>query len=437
MRRQSMCRACRACSRRVPRGRCRGAARADRAAPGEPARGAVAAGGARAGRSRHRVRGAAPWIAMRCRSRRAATMTALLLYASFVTLMLGVARTVSATVLAGLPRSSPGSACAGVRRHHPAAALPGKIYGFWTPFMAGSPFGPFVNKNHFAGWMLMALPLTFGLLCANAARVRLRGGGRVARSACSGGRLPRQAAAPAPGAAARHGAVAGAHDVALGHAALARRRSSITGVGVIWRLRSGTRRGSWHWLSVCGSGSFVVGWAGADAMAAQFGSADRRRSTSDRRSGVDTMERHAAEFPADRHRPQHLRRRDAVLPDQRAGVLLREAHNDYLQLAAEGGLLLTAHPSCCARRGCSCGRCGGGSSETSGSSYWIRLGAVTGLTPSRCRRPWSSACRCPATPRSSPCSARSRSIATRDRPGGPERCGPVSATRAVNQRATR
>ena len=28
------------------------------------------------------------------------------------------------------------------------------------------PFGPFVNRNHFAGWMLMALPLTMALLCA-------------------------------------------------------------------------------------------------------------------------------------------------------------------------------------------------------------------------------------------------------------------------------
>jgi uncharacterized membrane protein len=42
----------------------------------------------------------------------------------------------------------------------------GKIYGFWTPNEAGNPFGPFVNRNHFAGWMLMALPLTFGLLWA-------------------------------------------------------------------------------------------------------------------------------------------------------------------------------------------------------------------------------------------------------------------------------
>src|SRR5262249_16267808 len=42
----------------------------------------------------------------------------------------------------------------------------GRLYGFWTPIEQGDVFGPFVNRNHFAGWMLMALPITLGLLCA-------------------------------------------------------------------------------------------------------------------------------------------------------------------------------------------------------------------------------------------------------------------------------
>ena len=42
----------------------------------------------------------------------------------------------------------------------------GKVLGIWEPEAVGIPFGPFVNRNHFAGWMLMALPLALGLLCA-------------------------------------------------------------------------------------------------------------------------------------------------------------------------------------------------------------------------------------------------------------------------------
>lgn len=43
-----------------------------------------------------------------------------------------------------------------------ASHINGRVYGFWTPRFRGDIFGPFVNKNHFAGWMLMALPVTLG-----------------------------------------------------------------------------------------------------------------------------------------------------------------------------------------------------------------------------------------------------------------------------------
>ncbi len=41
-----------------------------------------------------------------------------------------------------------------------------KIYGFWTPRYRGNPFGPFVNRNHFAGWMIMVLPLALAYFAA-------------------------------------------------------------------------------------------------------------------------------------------------------------------------------------------------------------------------------------------------------------------------------
>ena len=42
-----------------------------------------------------------------------------------------------------------------------------RIYGFWQPqYLLVTPFGPFVNRNHFAGWMVMVLPLAIGYLCA-------------------------------------------------------------------------------------------------------------------------------------------------------------------------------------------------------------------------------------------------------------------------------
>ncbi len=45
----------------------------------------------------------------------------------------------------------------------------GKIYGFWEPRFGGSAFGPFSNKHHFAGWMLMTISLGLGYFCSGVA----------------------------------------------------------------------------------------------------------------------------------------------------------------------------------------------------------------------------------------------------------------------------
>jgi O-antigen ligase len=44
------------------------------------------------------------------------------------------------------------------------AMFNGKVLWFWTPdTYATNSFGPFVNRNHFAGWMMLAVSLTAGL----------------------------------------------------------------------------------------------------------------------------------------------------------------------------------------------------------------------------------------------------------------------------------
>jgi O-antigen ligase len=49
------------------------------------------------------------------------------------------------------------------------------LYGVWQPLDAGArPYGPFVNRNHFASWMVMACPLVFGYLLARASLDRPR-----------------------------------------------------------------------------------------------------------------------------------------------------------------------------------------------------------------------------------------------------------------------
>jgi O-antigen ligase len=55
-----------------------------------------------------------------------------------------------------------------------------------------------------------------------------------------------------------------------------------------------------------------------------------------------------------------------------------EAHNDYLQLASEGGLLLTVPALLCAIAFI-CGVRRRFKQETSTMSYWLRVGAATGI----------------------------------------------------------
>jgi O-antigen ligase len=55
------------------------------------------------------------------------------------------------------------------------AVSPGLVYGFWSPLERGAqPFGPIINRNHFATWMILALPICLGYLVAHAQSHRSR-----------------------------------------------------------------------------------------------------------------------------------------------------------------------------------------------------------------------------------------------------------------------
>lgn len=50
----------------------------------------------------------------------------------------------------------------------------GKIYWSWTAPRGSSPFGPFINRNHYAAWMLMVLPLAWMKVSQRARRREVR-----------------------------------------------------------------------------------------------------------------------------------------------------------------------------------------------------------------------------------------------------------------------
>jgi hypothetical protein len=54
-------------------------------------------------------------------------------------------------------------ACVSVAQY---AMSPTRIYGVWQPPVGALPFGPFVNRNDCGAWLIMALPVSFGYLAA-------------------------------------------------------------------------------------------------------------------------------------------------------------------------------------------------------------------------------------------------------------------------------
>jgi O-antigen ligase len=55
---------------------------------------------------------------------------------------------------------------------------PRKIYGLWRPRWDWAVFGPYVNRNHFAGYLVMAAPLAIGFALEAISRLRAAWGRR-------------------------------------------------------------------------------------------------------------------------------------------------------------------------------------------------------------------------------------------------------------------
>lgn len=110
------------------------------------------------------------------------TMRALWLFAALALLFLGLCRSLSRTAAGWLTRGVVAVgfvlALVGIGQKvflgdHAFGGM--RIYGFWKPeSLLTTPFGPYVNKNHFAGWMLMGIPLAFALVAARLERARHR-----------------------------------------------------------------------------------------------------------------------------------------------------------------------------------------------------------------------------------------------------------------------
>jgi O-antigen ligase len=257
-------------------------------------------------------------------------------------------------------------------------AAPELIYGFWRPeAIAAKPLGPFVNRNHFAGWLLLILPLSIGYFVAQIS------------SRLHHGRLGSTLSVAMRSRATTTGAAAFAMLIVL---LLTGSRSAWVGLAASasvgwWQSR---RRGSQ--ATIIRIGTMTLGIV-AVLLALLLVNPDR------------IFARMAASFedlPASRlviwHETLPLvgdfwgagtgagtfgmamvgyQQTWAYFPHLREFMHFNQAHNHYLHVAAEGGMLIVV-PMLAAivMAGRSLGRA---LRDDGGETYWIRLGAGASL----------------------------------------------------------
>ena len=253
----------------------------------------------------------------------------------------------------------------------------GRIYGVWQPVEQGLPFGPFVNRNHFAGWTLMAMPTTVGYLIARTTH----GMRRVRRDWRS--RIVWLSSLEASETILIAFAVL---LMALGLTMSMSRSGTLGLIGALMlsaffvirhRAASAARRGilATYFVVVAIT---AVGWAGVDRLMARFGENDPL--TFGNRTGIwsDSL-RIVSDFPVfgtglNTYGVATLFYQ-TVMPDKHVA----QAHNDYLQLLAEGGILVGIPFLFAVVVVVRLIRDRFRSVSRDSTDYWIRLGAVTGI----------------------------------------------------------
>jgi O-antigen ligase len=265
------------------------------------------------------------------------------------------------------------------------------LYGFWRPLDAGArPYGPFVNRNHFATWAIMACPVLFGYLLARTPESR------------EGRPISQRIVSAAKQLGSVRVWLASAVCLMTLAVLLSTSRSGLiglTGAFVFSQLLSRRhpvpqiRR--WTILQAVLLGLVVLSFANFDAL---LGRVDQTIAAEQVNRGRGAIWRDAEtvvrDFPFTGTGAGTFGA--AIIPYQTAepGYAIGQAHNHYLQLAAEGGALVAVPALLTAasflllfqRR----------LTEDTSSIFLIRAGAAAGLAGALLQSFWETGLRMPA-----------------------------------------
>ena len=265
---------------------------------------------------------------------------------------------------------------------------PTRIYAVWLPLDEGArPFGPFVNRNHFATWLLMAIPLTAG---AVAALGRRRRGPALATALVNGVRA----------FGSRRGWTMMALATMLVALVASLSRSAFAGgiaALVVWCLlgyHRATRRGLLGATAGALLLAALVAWAapvqpilGRVRETLSLGAAERAAIWADARTVART-------YPMTGTGLGTFERSMLIYQTSDRRTRTNQAHNQYLQLLAEGGALVTIPCGvvCLAFLWMALRRL----REDHSSLVWLRIGSLAGLSGVAVQSVWETGLRMPA-----------------------------------------
>ena len=272
-------------------------------------------------------------------------------------------------------------AAVGMAQH---ATAPRLLY--WTfPTRGAAPFGPFMNHSDFATWLVMALPLTAGYLIARLHSTRSSGGfpSGLAEAFDNTALLLTIAI----------GFIAAGLVVGLSRSGLV---AAGAGLGSLWILSAARmrRRGrAWLLAGFGGIALVVLAYANASAVTARLN--ETLTLGLGGRSAIwrETLPM-IRDFWLTGVGPGAYERGMIVYQQSPRVVYFNHAHNEYLQIAAEGGLFMAVPAVIALLAGA--WRARQILRADRSVIYWVRAGAVSALIAVAVQSIWETGLRVPA-----------------------------------------
>jgi O-antigen ligase len=267
------------------------------------------------------------------------------------------------------------------------ATAPTLLYWAWQPASpAARPYGPFVNRNDLACWLVMAIPLTVGYAVARVRSRRRRDNGEVdlvsavdntaiwlAASACS---------------------MLGGLFVSLSRSGITACAAALVALVLISRKRVDRQRGGWLLAGLAIIVAIGTTYANFGALADRVGDTLAAGIGGRRAIWRETWVMARDFWRTGVGVGAYVRGMLVYQTSPRQYFYFNHAHNEFLQIFAEGGVLLSIPAAVAlvtAAKGIACRL-----REDRSAAFWIRAGAASGMIAVVVESVWDTGLRMPA-----------------------------------------